>query len=490
MKHLTETKQDIAELNVTGDLFNLPAGTIGSAWGASWRENSYRWRPDDQLVRSSTNYPIGLFPTSRTQGTTNVKELYGEVLVPVLKDIPAIERLNLELGGRWSDYNTAGKIWTFKGLVDWTVVDSVRVRGGYQLANRAPNVAELFTGATTSVVGFPGGDPCMANTTNNWGNTPLNTVNRAQVIALCSELINRSLGTVNASPWHTLPNYPNNIVGPFPFNFPLELANITGNANLKNEKAKTWTVGVVFTSPFEGIFSKASLSVDWYQVKIKDAIAPTNAWSVYAKCLNQDGSNPTYAFNEYCSLIKRDQDGYRATVDTPFFNLGGLETSGIDVQLNWGFPVGNGRMNVNAVVNFLDYYRDQVSPTDPFIESAGTLRSGGQYDYRTLTTLTYSQGAWSAGIRHRFLPSVNSADYATNKATKVQGAGAYGNLDAFGSFTINDKIMLRGGVDNVTNRDPAIVGRNPGTTNASGSTLTNYYDVLGRRYYMSVQLTL
>ena len=161
------------------------------------------------------------------------------------------QQLNLELGGRWSDYNTAGAIWTYKGLIDWTVVDAVRIRGGYQLANRAPNVAELFTGQTTSVVGFPGADPCMANTTNRWGNTPLNTANRAQVIALCSQLINNSLGTTNASPWHTGANFPNNIVGPFPFNFPLELANITGNPELRNEEAETWTAGVVFKSPFE-----------------------------------------------------------------------------------------------------------------------------------------------------------------------------------------------------------------------------------------------
>ncbi|MEY2853470.1 MAG: hypothetical protein RL030_602, partial [Pseudomonadota bacterium] len=238
MKHLTEMKQDIAEVNVTGDLFALPAGAIGSAFGASWRENSYRWRPDDQLVRSSNNYPIGLFPTSRTQGRTSVTELYGELLVPVLADVTGFKRLNLEVGARWSDYNTAGSIWTYKALIDWTVIDSVRIRGGYQLANRAPNVAELFTGATTSVVGFPGADPCMANTTNAWGNTPLNTTNRNQVIALCSQLINNSLGTTNASPWHTLPNYPNNIVGPFPFNFPLELANITGNTELRNEEAE------------------------------------------------------------------------------------------------------------------------------------------------------------------------------------------------------------------------------------------------------------
>ena len=490
MKHLTEMRQDIAEVNVTGDLFKLPAGTIGSAFGATWRENAYRWRPDDQLVRASTNYPIGLFPTSKTQGRTDVKELYGELLVPVLADVTAFKRLNVELGARWSDYNTSGSIYTFKGLIDWTVNDVVRFRGGYQLANRAPNVAELYTGATTSVVGFPGADPCMANTTNTWGNTPLNTKNRAQVIALCSELINRSLGTVNASPWHTGANFPNNIVGPFPFNFPLELANITGNAGLRNEEAKTWTAGLVLTSPFEGAFAKASLAIDWYQVKITNAIAPTNSWSVYAKCLNQDGSNPNYTFNEYCALIKRDQDGYRATVDTPFFNLGGIETSGVDVQFNWGFPVGAARMNVNSVINVLDYYRDQVSPTDPFIESGGTLRNGGQFDYRTFTTVTYALNDWSAGVRHRFFPSIKSVDYATNQSTTVQGAGSYQMLDAFGSYRLNEKVSLRGGIDNILDIAPEIVGRNPGVTEAAGSTSPGYYDVLGRRFFLSVQLDL
>ena len=490
MKHLTETKQNIVELNVNGDLFSLPAGTVGSAFGATWRENTFRWRPDDQLIRPSTNFPIGLFPTSRTQGKTNVKELYAEFLVPLVTEVPVFKRLNLEVGARYSDYNTAGSIWTYKGLLDWTVIDSIRIRGGYQLANRAPNVAELYTGATTSVVGFPGADPCMANTTNTWGNTPLNTTNRAQVIALCSELINRSLGTTNTSPWHTGPNFPNNIVGPFPFNFPLELANITGNADLRNEEAKTWTAGVVFTSPFEGIFANASLAVDWYQVKITDAIAPTNAFSVYAKCLNQDGSNPTYAFNDYCQLITRDSDGYRATVNTPYFNLGGIQTSGVDVQLNWALPVLGGRLNINSVVNFLGKYKDQVSPTDPFINSTGTLRSGGQFDYRTFTTTSFAKDAWSAGLRHRFLPSIKSADAALIPNTPVRGAGGYSMLDAFGSYTINEKISLRGGIDNVLDRDPAVVGRNPGVTEAAGVTNAGYYDVLGRSYYLSVQVNL
>jgi outer membrane receptor protein involved in Fe transport len=367
----------------------------------------------------------------------------------------------------------------------------VRIRGGYQLANRAPNVAELFTGATTSVVGFPGGDPCLANTQNNWGNTPNNSSTRNQAIALCSALINRSRGDTNQSPWHTLPNYPNNIVGPFPTLFQFELANITGNPALRNEQAKTWTVGLVLKSPFEGLFSNATVSVDWYKVNITDAIAPTNPLSVYQKCFNVDGGNPTYDVNnQYCKLITRDTDGYRATVDTPYSNLGGIQTSGVDVQLNWGFPVLAGRMNVNSVVSFLDYYRDQVSPADAFIDSTGTFRSGGQYDYRILTTLNYSQGPWGFGLRHRFLPSIKDTAFATNPNTTVRPVGAYGILDAFGNYEINKQISLRGGIDNVTGRDPPRTGVNPGQTAGAGITNPQYYDVLGRRYYMSVTLSL
>src|SRR5690606_14514665 len=95
-------------------------------------------------------------------------------------------------------------------------------------------------------------DPCLHNTNNTtWGNHPDNP-NRAQVLALCSELINRSTGGNNQSPWDTAPNYPDAIVGPFPTLFQFELANVTGNPNLRNEEADTYTFGVVLNSPFSG----------------------------------------------------------------------------------------------------------------------------------------------------------------------------------------------------------------------------------------------
>lgn len=489
MKHLTDIEQDIAEINITGELFDLPAGTVGAAFGASTRDNDYRWRPDDQLARPSTNYPIGLFPTSPTAGKTSVKELYGELLIPVLADITGIQELNLELGARYSDFDTSGEIWTYKGLIDWSINDNVRVRGGYQRANRAPNVSELYTGPTTSVVGFAGGDPCLRNTNNTtWGNHPDNP-NRAKVIALCSELINRSTGGNNNSPWHTAANFPDAIVGPFTTNFPLELANITGNPNLRNEEADTYTAGVVLNSPFEGLFERATLSIDYYQVEIRDAISPTDSWSVYNKCLNGDGSNPSYSYNEFCSLIARDNDGYRATVDTPYFNLGAIQTAGVDVQLNWGVDVAGGLLNVSSVVNYLDYYRDQQAPTAPFVEATGTFRNGGQFDYKILTTVSFMRDDWSVGFRHRFLPDIDSAASATIPNTPVQGADSYHMIDTFGSYSLSEKISLRGGIDNLFDLDPEIVGRNPGTTDAKGSTSPAYYDAIGRRFYVAVELT-
>lgn len=134
-----------------------------------------------------------------------------------------------------------------------------------------------------------------------------------------------------------------------------------------------------------GLLERATLSVDWYQIEIADAIAPGDSWSVYANCFNQDGvSNPSYAYISSCELIARDQDGYRATVITPYYNLSGIETSGIDVAFNMGFDALGGNMSFTSVVNFLDYYRTQQLATshDIVIVFGATGLARGHYHRR------------------------------------------------------------------------------------------------------------
>ncbi len=109
-----------------------------------------------------------------------MKEGYAELLVPVLADLPAIKRLNLELGYRFSDYDTAGSVDTYKALADWTIIDSLRFRGGFQHANRAPNIGELFLPVTTAVQGTSFGDPCGFKSSAPWGANPSVNANAAQ----------------------------------------------------------------------------------------------------------------------------------------------------------------------------------------------------------------------------------------------------------------------------------------------------------------------
>lgn len=479
MKNWTTLSQDIVEANFTGDLFELPAGTVGSAFGISYRENAVQFEPDLlNDAQSIIDSPIGLFAANNTKGSTRVKEYYGEVLVPVLADLPLVQDLSLELGARYSDYDTTGSVWTYKALGDWTLNDSVRLRGGYQLANRAPNTAELFTGPTQQVVGFPGSDPCASDTTNSWGNVPSNP-NRAQVQALCNEIINANGANNDSVFWSD----PDNFTGPFGF-FPLELDEVIGNPDLDNEEAETWTFGVVFN-----LFDSLTMSLDWYQIEVSDAIAPLDSFTTYRKCLNADGTNPNFEFNEFCELITRDPiTGERQQVEAPYFNLGSIETSGVDVQINYAMDLAGGGLSFTSIINYLDTYKTQATEDSEFVENKGTLAQGGQFDYRIFNTVSYFRDNWGLGLRHRYLPEIESAGYALDPTTTTKGANDYNILDMFGHWNFSDALSVRAGIDNLLDTQPEIVGRTPGQTNASGSTSAGFYDTLGRRFYLGAQL--
>jgi hypothetical protein len=109
---------------------------------------------------------------------------------------------------------------------------------------------------------------------------------------------------------------------------------------LTPEKATTFNFGAVFNAPSnDGIFGDVSLSVDYYNIKIKNVISGVPGATVFSKCYNLDGSNPTYsATNDFCRLVNRDSTGQLSNVSTPFLNLGALETDGVEVQMHWGMP--------------------------------------------------------------------------------------------------------------------------------------------------------
>jgi outer membrane receptor protein involved in Fe transport len=473
MTNSTEMEQNIWEANFQGLIAMLPKGELRGAAGVSKRKNTVQFTPDQFIDRENlVDVPIGLFGANDTGGSTDVEEIYAELLVPVTGEF------NLELGIRSSDYNTTGRLETYKALFDWSATDNIRFRGGRQVANRAPNTAELFAGKQQQVVGLSFSDPCAISTIAPWGNLPSNP-NRQQMQQLCSAIIN--------SPTSSFDQNPNNFDTFFGF-FPLELDSNQGNPDVKNEEAETYTLGVVWGT------DDLSVSVDWYDVEITNAISSPTADTIYEQCFNANGaSNPTYSIDDpggFCRMMVRDPvSGGRLLVNTTPINVGGIRTSGVDVQLNWNRPFGSGALLTNVVINYLDKYESQDTNTQAFLDAKGTLDEGGQFDYRLFANVTYAAGDWSAGARLRYLPSAKDGSAVRNPATPIRGVDSYQLVDVFGTYRLKDAISLRAGIDNLLDPDPEIVGELPGINNNRGSTLPGFYDILGRRYWIGVSFS-
>ncbi len=486
-KSITDVTQDIFEGSLQGKLVDMKAGELRFAVGADHRRNSFVYEPSNPQS-STLNYPLGLFVSNASSGATSVDEVYGELLVPVAK------RLDLELGYRYSDYDTgAGTVGTYKVDFDYSVTDWMRLRGGYNVANRAPNVAELFQSDTTVFeTTFSSGDPCGVNTTAAWGNVASNP-NRLQVQQLCAALIGNTTSTFGAPGSNEANNFQ---VGATPFTGINGIQK--GNPNLTSEQAETWTLGLVFRAP--GKLKGVTASIDFYNIRITDAISTFNGFQIYSKCFNSDGlSNPTYSANDpggFCALTNRDAGtGGVGTVDELYLNTGIIETSGVDIETSWVKDLASGSFYLNNVVSYLDKFDTQTTATDPVFHYKGTLGGlvgsggAGQFDYRLNSTVGYRFGGGKSdvGLRWRYLPEVENAAFVTNPATNILPTKAYSEFDLFAGYTVNERFTLRGGIDNLFDTDPAVVGATPTDSNSS-STLPAYYDTLGRRIYVGVKM--
>src|SRR5690606_12979362 len=186
----SDVEQKVAEANVQGRVMDLPAGELRFAAGAHYRENNFDYRVDGlNNYRSFLDSAAGLFPSSDSQGSTRAREVYTEFLIPALSgievgDVSVIQELNFEAGFRYSDMEPSGSIETWKVLFDWQINDWARLRGGKQVANRAPNIAELYQSPTQGF-GFSFiGDLCSENNTHPLSAAPANA-NGATVRAMC-----------------------------------------------------------------------------------------------------------------------------------------------------------------------------------------------------------------------------------------------------------------------------------------------------------------
>src|SRR5690606_33355909 len=137
----TFTQQKIAGLNVTGNIFDLPAGPVGLAVGAEYRDEFSR-SEFDPLQQAGLNAGNAI---PRTEGDFDVKEGYLELRVPILAVKAFADKPDLNGAVRFADYSTVGSVVSWNGGLEWAPTPSVRFRAIRALATRAPNINELFS---------------------------------------------------------------------------------------------------------------------------------------------------------------------------------------------------------------------------------------------------------------------------------------------------------------------------------------------------------
>lgn len=122
------------------DVFSLPAGPIGFAVGVEYRRETATIGQDAPLLTGNT-YREGV--QAAYNGEFDVKELYGEVLIPLIHDTPFIRKLDVGGAYRYSSYNLFGNHGTWKAEANWQVDRNLRFRGTYQSVLRTPNFGEF-----------------------------------------------------------------------------------------------------------------------------------------------------------------------------------------------------------------------------------------------------------------------------------------------------------------------------------------------------------
>jgi outer membrane receptor protein involved in Fe transport len=506
LKNRSKFRQTIAEANLQGGLFELPAGELRFAAGASYREMDYEFLNEGLTTqgRSFQDQALGIYPSGNSAGFLRVKEVYGELLVPILSDLPFIEQLNLELGGRMSHYNTTGTSYTYKILGDWEVTDWLRFRGGYNRAERAPNIAELFLSSQQTFGFGDSGDYCSTrNPYRNSANAAVNT-NAANVQATCRILMDRVDPTGQASTnFYGTTGVPGQPASTSTAGTGFAFLTTVGNPNLDPEKADTWTAGAVIQSPVSsGPLARLRLSLDWFNIEVNDAIGLEQPSTVSRYCFDP-AFNPAIATNPAqaalapaCGQLTRDPpNGTLGNIFVSYANNGRFKIQGIDAALDWSADVGPGTFTLNALVNYLLDYKVANLPGDPLTEYVGTqgtgasgLNANSSFEYRIFTTIGYGIGPARVALQWQHFPEVEDATEAvTGAPTPTTGTPSYDLFSLNASYQLSDDVGLRFGVDNLLNEYPPLTNVNlaPTAGNLPGGTVGGgLLDTQGRRFYV------
>ncbi len=471
--NVTNAEQKVAVATLGGEAFDLPAGAVNFSVGLEWRTAEAEYIPDEYLRSGDV---VGFNPGLPTSGDITAKEIFGEVRVPLLADMPFIQNLTLNGGYRSSDYDLegVGRVSTYLYGLDWRVNESVAFRGQFQRAIRAPNIGDLYGGLQLNFQTLT--DPCSSR----------NTANQSPAVRqLCVDT------GVPATSVFTAGVQPDNIIP----------TRSGGNPDLQEESSDTTTLGVVLTPEF---LPDLAVTIDYFDIKLEGAIAQLGGGA--QNTLNLCYLTVQDASSDFCQAVNRNPGNGSITVpyslDVLQANIGRLATLGVDLGARYGWDAGFGIEGASRfAINTAWTFTDKFTITPMLAVPGNRNRCVGAYgstcgepipEFKGVTRLTWSTGPLGVSLRHRFIDSVT-----TDRIVLPRSAGltpplaatltnpefdAKNYFDLSFNYDFGEKIEVYAGVNNVLDTDPPIVAGFGGY----GNTFPATYDYAGMTVFMGV----
>lgn len=450
--------------NISGDLMQLPAGTMQFAAGAEYRRESGYQRPDG-YSRTGNSTDLAADPSS---GSYNTKEVYAELNIPLLADMAFAKQLSVDLASRYSRYSNFGSTTNSKFGLTWKPVDDLLVRGSYAEGFRAPTINDLFGGQSQTFDNYT--DPCDVT----FGSASTNST----VAANCAAA---GLG----SNFHQTDAAGKPVDGPGAQSTTAFLSG--SNVNLQPETSASKSLGLVYSPHFvQGL----DLSLDWYNIRIKNLISSVSPDNVLDDCYLRGVASA-------CGLFQRDANGQVVNLSHTLANKGWLETEGYDFTLNYRLPkLAIGQFVFHLDSNYLVKYNTNAGSGAPTEFDAGNYSI---WRNRTNANLDWSLGDFGInwGVRaYSNLKEACAYDKAGGPLCDLPnhytpGVGVT-PMRTVGGIVFNDlqvrwtapwKGTFSVGANNVFNRQGAAFYSGPAALQDSQYSYNPAYDI-GRFFYL------
>ena len=451
--HATTQLRDFGATVTNNKVVELPYGPLGLAIGMEHRGEQGDYHPDPTIESgaSTANFE------DPTGGGFNVTEAFGELSIPILRNLVAAKDLSADISGRWSDYNTFGSVYTWKTGLNWTPTRDIRFRGNLGTATREPAIEEAFGGDTGSF--NTANDPCAQ--ASSYGAL-------AGIVAA-----NCARKGVNVATFQQASSQIDTLVG--------------GNPALLPETSRTYTIGTVLTPRW---IPHLSATVDYFHTSINNSISETSTQYVLDQCYTSVNLSSPFC----ADAGNRNGSGQVSGVQALYENLGVTRTNGIDFDLNYLIHLGGGN-NLSLSNEMVDTigYTEQLVNGGPFINLKGrasvanSTYAAGYPVIRDNLTATYAKGGFSFSWTARFIDKLTfndgSEDYTADVERYYQSNEVFFH-DILATYSWK-KVQLIAGIDNIFDKTPPFAFSGDGT-----NTIANVYgqDIFGRFFYAKAQI--